>query len=722
MEQLRGCFRCGWVHPFSQPTHPPGGPYVYVGFFAVPVLRAGPLSPKKPTCVPTHVRTHVRTYAYPGALRHPILFEGMGGVLLCRAGWGGVRFAHRYVRTYVRRTFTALFVLGGARVHKAARNATGHIQRKENEVSGMLKIHSVATAMQEGGKPVDWGRVRRMVLRNRPPYSDVIDGLIAFVAARSGGLAGQHLQHVRCFHNNWVNPSVRTSVAPALYPVLADSKWHYVALAIWQAAYTCPAEFVRNGCCSWVTASEVTTSLRGKPDDLNFAEKCLASWRTGRKDAGFEGPVHSDNKLLSVYVKSDVAMGRYLLGKQEASKTQYSDVPAVNRYFVGLLRESFPNATVNHFWTEEFPEHLCVKPAAPATVTPGVASGQLRIHEVGEDGILASGVGLLQQKGFDIGSIVQRVGVSGHFQVASAGDTAVVLQGLGNEKNYTASVAYDVFLKSYQLGKAADVEERIADWEGHAVFSIKEARLLAAKGLVLSSLAVAFEQATARSPVTGQFELLIKPARKLRALKDIPTGGLLLTPDTVSIKVEASADGVVPTRGCGFAADGTLQALVQHRLPDGSLQHTFPEHTFCLNSSTSEKGLAPFWFVTASSDKKAVNVAWDWLVVTAVTGTEWDELPVLPRVVREEPPAKIAKKKKEDTAASAKGKAKAKAKEEVVDTAEDDIRSTAIYLPVLVNAKPITAGSFLVCYKPPADAKPRQVEAIQPSKLSKGSS
>ena len=37
-----------------------------------------------------------------------------------------------------------------------------------------------------------------------------------------------------------------------------------------------------------MTASEVTTLLRGKPEDLSFAERCLASWRTGRLEAGFE--------------------------------------------------------------------------------------------------------------------------------------------------------------------------------------------------------------------------------------------------------------------------------------------------------------------------------------------------------------------------------------------------------------------------------------------------
>ena len=585
---------------------------------------------------------------------------------------------------------------------QSARNATGHLQRKENEVSGLLKIHSVASAMQTSGLPVDWAHIRRMVLRTRPPYEHYVDSLCTFVAARSA-IDGSHLQYLKAFHNSLVNPSVRSAITQFLYPVLADSSFHFVALAVWQAAYSCPPEHVRNSVCCWISGADASTLFKGKSAALQLAETALASWRTGRGEAGFPHPVHEVNELLAVYAKGDIAMARLLLKKQEVSVNQFADVPAVHRYFVGLLKETFPKAKVDHFWTDELPEHpVGADPAlgaaaAAAPAKASVAAKALAIHDIGADGS-AIGLGLLRQRGFDVGTIVCRKGVPGHWAITSATERLVLLGGLGDLKGENTSVDTNEFVDTYVTAKAGDVEERFSSWSSRRVFAVRDARLLASKALVLSCLNLGADQADARQPLADRIEVFLKPSRKVKALVDLPAGSVILTPDTVNIKVADRTGG--PPR-CGYTADGGLHALLKHRTGDGSLEEVWTSHDFALLAATSEKAMAPLWFVAASSDRKVVNLQWEWLTVSSVSGSEWEEVTALP-------PAKAAK-----TRATKKKKDSAPAVE------EEPTVNTVVLLPVLTNPRPISKGSDLICFKPPAEAKPRQVAAIAVSKLSK---
>ena len=52
---------------------------------------------------------------------------------------------------------------------QAARNVAGHVQRKENEVQGLLKMHAMAASSQKAGQPVNWTSIKRAVLRSKPP-------------------------------------------------------------------------------------------------------------------------------------------------------------------------------------------------------------------------------------------------------------------------------------------------------------------------------------------------------------------------------------------------------------------------------------------------------------------------------------------------------------------------------------------------------------------------
>jgi hypothetical protein len=75
-------------------------------------------------------------------------------------------------------------------VLQAAGNVSGHVQRKEHEIAGLVKMHKMWATSQSGGHVADWTRIKRTVLRTKPPYAEDLDDLIAFLSTKSGGVKG----------------------------------------------------------------------------------------------------------------------------------------------------------------------------------------------------------------------------------------------------------------------------------------------------------------------------------------------------------------------------------------------------------------------------------------------------------------------------------------------------------------------------------------------------
>ena len=103
--------------------------------------------------------------------------------------------------------------------------------------------------------------------------------------------------------------------------------FHYVALAIFEAAWRCPEASVTNGRCSWVTASEVHGLAKSSNEQakarLKDANQILASCRADLPAAG----VHDDwdaTKLCKIFARLDVCVARFVLDNQEQSKAKFA--------------------------------------------------------------------------------------------------------------------------------------------------------------------------------------------------------------------------------------------------------------------------------------------------------------------------------------------------------------------------------------------------------------
>ena len=142
---------------------------------------------------------------------------------------------------------------------QAARNVGATLNRKESEMQTMLRLHLMSVQQRDDVSGVPWASIKRSIARTRPPCVDKLGSMICFVIARSGGKASQHLNYLAVFHRNSVDASVRGGLPAAMYDSLAAFPHHHLALALLQAAWTCPAHYVKNLECAWVSAAEVSS-------------------------------------------------------------------------------------------------------------------------------------------------------------------------------------------------------------------------------------------------------------------------------------------------------------------------------------------------------------------------------------------------------------------------------------------------------------------------------
>ena len=219
-------------------------------------------------------------------------------------------------------------------------------------MQGLAKIHALAAAAMREGLAPDWQSIRQAVLRSKPPYADALEELIGFVATRSGGVEGNHLPMLHAFHRQFVNPRFRSALPPPLYRELSEFQFHFVSLAIWKAAYTCPIEHVKKGVCSWISASEVASLAKAaKPggdraEDVRKAEGVLLAVREVLDNERATGLVPAKNTsvpraaghtidflITALIAKLDINMSRYLLKKQDTSKAVLESEVDVAREF-----------------------------------------------------------------------------------------------------------------------------------------------------------------------------------------------------------------------------------------------------------------------------------------------------------------------------------------------------------------------------------------------------
>ena len=325
-----------------------------------------------------------------------------------------------------------------------ARNTAGHVARKVNEVEGLAQMHSAASgqikaaaASGQKGATVDWVRIKRAVLRSRPPYVDRIDALILFVAAKGGGVEGHYLKFCKTMHRRLVNPSKRVVLGP-LFAALADFPYQYLSYAILIAAYTCPEEHLRAGVCSWISATEVTSLWRNTNvkvvEKLRDAEKTLVDAFANVGAIGCGSDVSLNSKLTTVFSKLFILLARFVLNKQTA--VVFDDTVSIANVSLKEFAEAVPQARLE--------EYHRLWPAPLAKLASPVGAAGIELYEINSAGDVVHPLALIRRMGLDVGACVGQGDSDDLFRITGCSgsgptDGKVHLQAWAEEKTAASS-------------------------------------------------------------------------------------------------------------------------------------------------------------------------------------------------------------------------------------------------------------------------------------------
>ena len=83
--------------------------------------------------------------------------------------------------------------------------------------------------------------------------------MTAFVITKSGGVDGRLIKYLTAFHRIGVQASSRQGAPASLYDVLASFKHPHLAIAMLEAAWTCPDGCLVKKESSFVPSNEVNT-------------------------------------------------------------------------------------------------------------------------------------------------------------------------------------------------------------------------------------------------------------------------------------------------------------------------------------------------------------------------------------------------------------------------------------------------------------------------------
>lgn len=570
---------------------------------------------------------------------------------------------------------------------QGARNVSGHVQRKIHEVQGLQQLHSMAALAQRQGEVVDWAAIKRAVLRSRPPFADSIDDMISFLASRSGGVDGVFLKYFQAFHRQFVNPSVRSAVPGALYGALADFRHHYLAIAILEAAFTCPPDTVKQGLCTWISPSEVAGLFRAtasKPQLLSDAEEALSAARTLLPSTGLPEAIHEHNALTAAFAKLDISMARLVLSKQAGSKTVHLSVKSVCRQFVENLKVSYPAAVLTEY------EQIWNQGAVPEPASgPVVVGGRMELYAVDSAGKVVAPLALLREKGMDVGTIVASGASDDLYQVAGlsddAGEATILLEPSTSGAGLRTAVKLADFLANWGIRDRKAQIERHPGWPAKRTVKVEAAQLLYTKGIILAAVGSLAVMVDKHFRPAELLDIFVKPSRKVVAMVDCDVGVIVLSPDSTGVKV--LPDGRAPEQ------DGTVEVIMQPPVD---------ECRFVLTPATSADNVSPLWCVATTEKEEESNMSWVNCSVGSLLGVDF---------VGKPRPKQCLEK---SIARRVKGKSAAEA-----FNPEDETVETTVVVPVLLNHKFVKKGAELVLYRPRAEKRMREVEAITIGKLAK---
>ena len=86
----------------------------------------------------------------------------------------------------------------------ASRNAKGHVQTPESEVSGMNKLFAEWAKLKQEGSVEDYLEIVASVVRPRPIWGESVEHMVAFLGRHSGGTKAKLWNKFKSIHIHFV--------------------------------------------------------------------------------------------------------------------------------------------------------------------------------------------------------------------------------------------------------------------------------------------------------------------------------------------------------------------------------------------------------------------------------------------------------------------------------------------------------------------------------------
>ena len=343
---------------------------------------------------------------------------------------------------------------------QAAGNAPAQIQKYENEVQVLLRIHNAAKVNKTADGHIDWEAVKRTVNRSKPPCHADVPFLMHFVSRKAGSLDEAFLlQDLENFHKMHV-PTDRV-VRGGFFESLANFELSptnlapFWTLAMLKSQYSCPPNKVKSGECKYISTGDVKNSSGLWKDDVAIAESMLQQCRQMLQQHFVV--LSKKTELLG---KLDVRMVCLVMNKLEKNRSAFDTMEHVCHNFATELQEHLGADTdVQSPWSEFIKTY---KPTRSASSSANVKAKDDDMDFVcfSVSGELADPMDVLRKRGINVDVRVHlREGDKMH-QVLEMSDGFLKLQPDAKSKPISVSIAD--FLQTWQVAEsAADNEDPI---------------------------------------------------------------------------------------------------------------------------------------------------------------------------------------------------------------------------------------------------------------------
>ena len=337
-------------------------------------------------------------------------------------------------------------------------------------------------------------------------------------------------------------------------------------------------------------------------------------------------------------------------------------------------------------------------------------NAQMPVYELNAKGEVTTAIGRLRNVGFDLGSIVtldppvQEKPASELWSIEKA-EEHVWLRSLDEPETFE-EVSLRRFLRDAKTATTGSRVVRSAGWPGARTFASAEFKRRAAEATVLSALEILVN--CVGPGVEFLVDMLDKPRRVVKTKKCLGVGELVLVPETSVVKLQDT--------------DAKPSAHYVEAFCDETAG--WEEHRAMLFNNNSATAICPFWNVEATQHEADVNMVTVLFKVQLCGG---------PDAVSDTAADMTSARELRRIAASSKAMARPKG-----DSSESTPRSQAlraivsreltaertmeknVWIPVLVNSKPLQAGVVLKCALAAAEEKSaKEQKPIDVSTLTK---